>query len=90
MLYAYKAWEGDFVPLCTHVQRDLRIPFGIDRIRSILEAEGLRTPRRRRGRTPDATPATVVNLELMVDAASAAAVGAPLPHPMLPLFPDTT
>ena len=104
VLAAWGSWKGDFVPFCAHVQRDLRIPFGRTLIASILEAEGVRIPRRRRGWTPDveatresfeiffanaqwvgdgkqvtvevAGEVFTVNLELMVDAASGAAVGA--------------
>lgn len=50
---AWRSWSGDFVPFCTHVQRDLRLPFGRDLIRRILFATGVRIPRRRRGRSPD-------------------------------------
>jgi len=50
---AWRSWEGDFLPFCEHVQLNLRIPFGRDLIRRVLEAEGVRIPRRRRGRSPD-------------------------------------
>ncbi|HGY10435.1 MAG TPA: transposase [Oceanithermus profundus] len=50
---AFRSWDGDFLPFCEHVQLNLRIPFGVALIRRILEAEGVRIPRRRRGRSPD-------------------------------------
>lgn len=50
---AWRSWSGDFVPFCTHVQRELRLPFGRDLIRHILFATGVRIPRHRRGRSPD-------------------------------------
>lgn len=53
VIAAWRSWSGDFVPFCTHVARDLRLPFGRDLIRSILFATGVRIPRRRHGRSPD-------------------------------------
>ena len=53
VLNAWTSWSGDFVPFCTHVQRDLRVPFGRALIDSILHAEGVRIPRRRPGWHPD-------------------------------------
>jgi len=50
---AFRGWHGDFLSFCEHVQLHLRIPFGVALIRRILEAEGVRIPRRRRGRSPD-------------------------------------
>jgi hypothetical protein len=49
----YRSWRGDFSAFCRHVQYDLRIPYGRTLIASLLEGLGLRTPRRRPGRSPD-------------------------------------
>jgi transposase InsO family protein len=49
----WERWDGDFVPFCDHVRQNLRIPYGRTLIGSILEQLGLRTPRRRPGRSPD-------------------------------------
>ncbi|MCP3958987.1 MAG: hypothetical protein GY719_14140 [bacterium] len=105
VIAAYQQWEGGFRGFCEHVTWHLRIPFGIALIRDILEAEGVRIPKRRRGRQSakehalrgqfetfmagaqwvgDGTPIDVwiagegytFNLELVVDAATAAFVGA--------------
>ncbi|MBW1880453.1 MAG: hypothetical protein JRI25_16925 [Deltaproteobacteria bacterium] len=106
ILHAYQHWQGDFVAFCTHVQHHLRIPFGITLIRDILQAEGVRVPRRRGRRSAeeralrdqfetfmagdqwvgDGSPIDVwvagerytFNLELMVDPATGAFVGASL------------
>ena len=49
----YRSWRGDFSAFCRHVNYDLRIPYGRTLIASLLEGLGLRTPRRRPGRSPD-------------------------------------
>ena len=55
ILRAYDTWEGTFVDFCDHVQHHLRIPFSRALIADLLQAEGLRTPSRRRARrNPDA------------------------------------
>lgn len=105
VIAAHRTWTGDFLSFCEHVQWHLRIPFGIALIRDLLEAEGIRIPKRRRGREAakeralrgqfetfmagaqwvgDGTPLDVwicgkahrFNLELVVDAATGAFVGA--------------
>jgi hypothetical protein len=53
VLDAWSRWHGSFVDFCEHVRRDLRVPFGRDLVRRILEVEGRRTPARRAGRSPD-------------------------------------
>jgi len=50
VLAAYKSWSGTFGDFCDHVRRDWRIPFGRTIISNILQAEGLRIPKRRPGR----------------------------------------
>jgi len=50
VLDAWSRWSGSFVDFCEHVQRDLRVPFGRDFVRRILEVEGYRKPARRAGR----------------------------------------
>jgi hypothetical protein len=105
VIAAYQNWKGDFRGFCEHVQWHLRIPFGMALNRDILEAEGIRIPKRRRGRDSakeralrgqfetfmagaqwvgDGSPIDVwiagvghtFNLELVVDAATGAFVGA--------------
>ena len=99
----WRRWEGNFVAFCDHISINLRIPYGRTLIKSILELNGERAPRRRPGRSPDekalrgafetffpgaqwvgdGTPVDVqigeqrfgFNLELMIDAYSAANVG---------------
>ncbi|MBW2736857.1 MAG: DDE-type integrase/transposase/recombinase [Deltaproteobacteria bacterium] len=50
VLAAWEPWNGGFVTFCEHVQRDWRVPFGKTLIANILEAEGVRIPKRRKGR----------------------------------------
>jgi hypothetical protein len=104
VLAAWRTWEGDLAPFCTHVREHLLVPFGRTAITAILAAHGVHQPQRRAGRSPDesalrqsfatffpgaqwvgdGTPVTVTldgqrfafNFELIVDAASAACVGA--------------
>lgn len=53
VIAAYRVWSGTFTGFCASVQRDLKIPFGITSIASILFETGERTPMRRRGRRRD-------------------------------------
>jgi hypothetical protein len=53
VLDAWRRWSGSFVDFCTHVQRDLRVPFGRDLVRRILATYGQRKLVRRDGRSPD-------------------------------------
>jgi len=53
VLGAWSRWNGTFVAFCEHVRHHERIPFGIALIRSILHGHGVRTPKRRQGRSPD-------------------------------------
>ncbi len=53
LIDAYERWTGPWTEFCKHVQRHLRVPFGRDRIATILHACGLRTIDRRPGRSPD-------------------------------------
>ena len=106
LINAYERWDGPWTEFCKHVQRHLRVPFGRDRIATILHACGVRTIDRRPGRSPDEValrssfetffpgaqwvgdgmelPVTVdgqrftFNVELDVDAFSAAIVGGAL------------
>ncbi len=104
ILAAYKTWCGDFSSFVSHVRQHLRLPYGGSFIARILFVHGERTPRPRKGRSPDekATKDTfesffpgaqwvgdgmevlvhvndepfLFNLELDVDTASGAFVGA--------------
>jgi len=53
ILAQWRGWAGSFIAFCNHVSYDLRIPYGRTLIASILEQHGERTPRRRKGRSPD-------------------------------------
>jgi hypothetical protein len=53
VLNAWQTWSGTAMGFCDHVQKDWRIPLGRTSIMTILEAHGVRVPRRRPGRTPD-------------------------------------
>jgi len=53
VLVAWHPWCGTFTNFCIHVREHWRVPFGRSLIAGILEAQGLRAPRRRRGRSPD-------------------------------------
>ena len=53
VLNAWDTWEGGLLAFSAHVQLELRIPFGRALLSEILEANGSRIPRRRRGRSPD-------------------------------------
>jgi hypothetical protein len=54
VLAEYKTWDGGFRDFCEHVQFHLRIPFSRQHINDILEAHGVRIPKRR-GRDRDAS-----------------------------------
>ena len=53
VLHAWKHWDGSFTGFGHHVRHHLRIPWGLDVLRDILDALGVRTPKRRPGRSPD-------------------------------------
>ena len=53
ILDQWRRWAGTFGDFCEHVSFNLRIPYGSTLIASILEQLGERTPRRRKGRSPD-------------------------------------
>lgn len=53
VLGAWSAWHGSFTRFCEHVRRDHRVSLGNSLIASILFEHGVRTPRRRRGRSRD-------------------------------------
>lgn len=104
VLHAWSSWSGNFTDFCGHVQTHWRVPFGRTLLASILEAHGVRIPKRRSGRKPDADALRgqfqtffpgaqwvgdgtelgvtingedfTVNLELLVDAHTAAFTGA--------------
>jgi hypothetical protein len=54
VLAEYKAWDGGFRDFCEHVQFHLRIPFSRQYIDDLLQAQGVRIPKRR-GRDRDAS-----------------------------------
>lgn len=53
VLDAWKRWDGTFSDFCPHVRHHLRIPWGPTIIGAILRDNGVRTPQRRPGRSPD-------------------------------------
>jgi len=53
VLDAWSRWQGPFTAFCQHVNTELRIPYGRTFISTVLQTHGLRTPRRRSGRSPD-------------------------------------
>lgn len=53
LLAAWKSWDGSFEGFCEHAQHHLRAPFGRTLLAHILESHGVRSPRRRPGRSPD-------------------------------------
>jgi len=53
VLAEWKTWHGSFVDFTEHVRHQLRVPMGRQLIAHILEAHGVRLPRRRQGRSPD-------------------------------------
>ena len=55
MLQAYRSWRGTFKAFCNHVQFHCRIPISRQHISDILQAHGIRIPKRRGGRPADAS-----------------------------------
>ena len=53
ILAEWQTWHGGFIDFTEHVQHHLRVPMGRQLIANILEAHGVRLPRRRQGRSPD-------------------------------------
>ena len=53
ILAEYERWEGNFTSFCDHVQSHLHIPLGRTAMQTLLQAYGVRLPRRRPGRSPD-------------------------------------
>jgi len=53
VLDVWSTWQGAFIDFCDHVQQHWRVPLGRTAIATILEAHGVRLPRRRPGRSPD-------------------------------------
>jgi len=52
LLDAYQHWQGDFTTFYEHARAHLRLPWGRTFIARLLEAAGLREPRRRRQPRP--------------------------------------
>ena len=55
VLHAFSSWTGGFRPFCEHLQMNLRIPLSRVHVSDILEAHGVRIPKRRGRRAPDAS-----------------------------------
>ena len=55
VLTAWETWDGGFRDFCQHVQLHWRVPLSRQHISDILEAEGVRIPKRRTRRPPDAS-----------------------------------
>ncbi len=53
ILAEWSRWEGGFIAFCKHLEKDLRIDLGREFIADLLETEGARLRKRRRGRLPD-------------------------------------
>jgi hypothetical protein len=53
VLFEWEHWKGAFSAFCDHVQLHCRIPWGRSMLQHVLEAVGVRIPKRRRGRSPD-------------------------------------
>lgn len=53
VLDVWGSWHGTFTDFCDHLQQHWRIPLGRTAIAAILQAHGVRLPRRRPGRSPD-------------------------------------
>jgi hypothetical protein len=53
LLAEWALWHGPFLAFCEHAQKHCRLPFGRHHIATILEASGVRLPKRRPGRSPD-------------------------------------
>lgn len=48
ILAEWRTWQGDFTTFCRHLREHHRLPFGATFVASVLQAAGLRTPRRRK------------------------------------------
>lgn len=53
ILAEWKTWHGTFLGFTDHVQHQLRVHFGRQLIAHVLQAHGVRLPRKRAGRSPD-------------------------------------
>jgi hypothetical protein len=53
VLAEWKRWDGTFSAFCRHVRHHLGIPWGRTALSFILDLHGVRTPKRRPGRSPD-------------------------------------
>lgn len=53
VLAEWETWRGSFIDFTKHVRHQLRVPMGRQLIAHILEAHGVRLPRKRPGRSPD-------------------------------------
>jgi hypothetical protein len=53
LLTLWAKWSGSFTKFCEDAQTNWRLPFGRTLIANILEANGVRWPKRRNGRSPD-------------------------------------
>jgi transposase InsO family protein len=53
VLAEWKTWDGRFSPFCEHLRKHCGVPLGRTLVAEILEADGVRLPRRRPGRSPD-------------------------------------
>lgn len=53
VLDEWRNWEGGFAAFCEHLREHRHVPFGKTIIAHILEAAGVRSPKRRPGRSPD-------------------------------------
>ncbi|MEK7355930.1 MAG: transposase family protein, partial [Bdellovibrionota bacterium] len=53
ILNAWKGWNGDFAPFCTHVNEHLHIDFGRTLVATILFMNGVRSPTRRGKKNSD-------------------------------------
>jgi transposase InsO family protein len=53
ILAEWSRWEGGFSTFCKHLEKDLRLDLGRQFVADLLETEGVRLRKRRRGRLPD-------------------------------------
>ena len=53
VLAEWKNWDGRFSPFCEHLRKHCGVPLGRTLVAEILEADGVRLPQRRPGRSPD-------------------------------------
>ncbi len=53
LVLRWKRWKGTFTDFCHHVRHHLGIPWGRTTLSFILDLHGVRTPKRRPGRSPD-------------------------------------